>query len=216
VVVLSLHFVRSLRAIHCTERGRVQLQFRSIDWAQTVLLASVLLAFWRESSGRWKTFYAFFGAAFVLEGVSFYVINGAIERDVYFTGNWYDIPYSGSFAVFTAVALLGPGLLPTPETAADEPYSSWIGNLSMSAVLSLPLIALYALLNQRLPAAVASFRVLITLATFFMMAFVLFIQNRRLNRELRRTNVVLEEASVTDPMTGLRNRRYFWRPSKAT
>lgn len=189
--------------------GAYNFNFDLLTGAQTVLLASVLLAFWRESSGRWKTFYAFFGAAFVLEGVSFYVINGAIERDVYFTGSWYDIPYSGSFAVFTAVALLGPGLLPTPETAADEPYSSWIGNLAMSAVLSLPLIALYALLNQRLPAAVTSFRVLITLATIFMMAFVLFIQHRRLNRELRRTNVVLEEASVTDPMTGLRNRRYF-------
>ena len=43
----------------------------------------------------------------------------------------------------------------------------------------------------------------------FLMAFLLFLQHHRLNLELRRTNVVLQEASLTDPLTGLRNRRYF-------
>jgi len=185
---------------------------RNFDWlagAETILLACILLVFWRESSGRWKTLYACLCGAVVFNGVWFYVLNNAIERDVYFTGSWYDIPYSASFAVFTAVSLLGWGLTPAPETAADESYSSWMANLAMLAVLSLPIIALSALLSRNLPHAVADFRVLVTLSTMFLMAFVLFIQHRRLNRELWRTNLVLQEASLTDPMTGLRNRRYF-------
>jgi diguanylate cyclase (GGDEF)-like protein len=185
------------------------LSFDVLSTAETILLACVLMVFWRESSGRWRTFYACLCGAFVFNGVWFYVLNRALEKEVYFTGSWYDIPYSGSFAIFTAVAVLGPGLLPTPETAADESYGSWIANLAMIAVLSLPIIALYALLDPQLPHRAANFRVLVTLATMFLMAFLLFIQHRRLNRELRRTNVVLEEASLTDPMTGLRNRRYF-------
>jgi diguanylate cyclase (GGDEF)-like protein len=189
--------------------GAYNRNFDGLSIAETLLAVSVLLVFWRESSGRWKTFYACLCGAFLFNGIWFYVLNNALERDVYFTGSWYDVPYSGSFALFTAVALLGAGLSPTPATAVDESYSSWMGSLAMIAVLSLPVIAFYALLDPRLPHQVRDFRVLVTLATMFLMAFLLFIQHRRLNRELRRTNIVLEEASLTDPMTGLRNRRFF-------
>ncbi len=189
--------------------GAYNRNFDVLSGAETILIACVLLVFWRESSGRWKTFYACFCGAFVFNGIWFFVLNHAIEKDVYFTGSWYDVPYSASFALFIGVALLGPGLMSTPETAADESYSSWMANLAMMAVLSLPIIALYALLDPRLPRPASNFRVLVTLATMFMMAFLLFIQHRRLNRELWRTNVVLQEASLTDPLTGLRNRRYF-------
>ena len=99
--------------------------------------------------------------------------------------------------------------MPTPETAADESYSSWMANLAMIAVLSLPIIAVLCVARSRVTTPGFELPLLVTLATMFMMAFLLFIQHRRLNRELRRTNVVLQEASLTDPLTGLRNRRYF-------
>ncbi len=205
---LYVSFVICWQYISPNERGYNQ-NFDSLSMAETILTVCVLLAFWRESSGRWKRFYACLCGAFIFNGIWFYALNNALERGVYFTGSWYDIPYSGSFAVFTAVAVLGPGLTPIPEKAADETYGSWMANLAMVAVLSLPIIALFAQLDPRLPHQVADFRVMVTLATMFLMALVLFIQHRRLNQELRRTNVVLEEASLTDPLTGLRNRRYF-------
>jgi diguanylate cyclase (GGDEF)-like protein len=183
--------------------------FDLLSWAETILLAAVLSVFYFQSSGRWRVFYGAFCGAVVFNGVWFYVLNHAIEKDVYYTGSWYDIPYSASFAVFAAVALLGQGLAPTPETEADESYHAWMGNLAMMGVLSLPVIAFYALLDPNLGESAAHFRVLVTLATMFLMAFLLFIQHQRLNRELRRTNWVLQEASLTDPLTGLRNRRYF-------
>ena len=188
--------------------------FDLLSGAETVLFTGILVAFWHESTGRWKTFYAAFCAAVVFNGVAFYVLNRAIEKDTYFTGSWYDVPYCASFAVFTAVAVLGQGLTPATESISRESYHSgsyhsWIANLAMLAVLSLPIIASYSLLDPRLPHEASRFRVVVTLATVFLMAFLLFIQHRRLNRELRRTNVVLQEASLTDPLTGLRNRRYF-------
>jgi diguanylate cyclase (GGDEF)-like protein len=183
--------------------------FDILSGTESILLACVLLIFWRQSSGRWKTFYAAFCGAVVFNGITFYALNRAIEKDVYFTGSWYDVPYAVSFAMFIPVALAGRGLSPTPETEADESYNSWMANLAMLAVLSLPVLAFYALLDKSLPEPAVHFRLLLTLATVFVMAFVLFMQHQRLNRELRRTNLVLQEASLTDPLTGLRNRRYF-------
>ena len=177
--------------------------------AENALLTCVLAVFWWRSSGRWKRFYALFCGAAAYNGFAFYLINRALEKNVYFTGDWHDFFYSASFAVFPAVALLGGRLAPAQEMESGDSYSAWLANLAMVAVLSLPVIAFYALLDPSLPPQAAHFRVLVTLATMFLMAFLLFIQHHRLNRELRRTNVVLHEASLTDPLTGLRNRRYF-------
>jgi diguanylate cyclase (GGDEF)-like protein len=189
------------------------MNFDILSWAGTILLAIVPAIFFFQSSGRWKVFYGAFCGAVLFNGLWFYVLNRAIEKDLYYTGSWYDIPYFASFAVFVTTAMLGRGLAPMPEPAVGESakssYYRWMGNLAMLGVLSLPAIGCYALLDPSLPPSASRFRVMVTLATMFMMAFLLFIQHQRLNHELQRTNSVLQEASLTDPLTGLRNRRYF-------
>jgi len=183
--------------------------FDLLSDAQAVILCTIVAVLWRQSSGAWKRFYAYFGAAVVFNSLAFFLINLALAQGKYYAGSWYDIPYSVSFSIYAFVAMSGHGLVSLPETASDESYRSWITNLAMMAVLSLPIIAIFSMLDPRLPRVVSNFRVLVTLATMFLMAFLLFIQHQRLNEELRRTNLVLQEASLTDPLTGLRNRRYF-------
>ncbi len=53
-----------------------------------------------------------------------------------------------------------------------------------------------------------------SLAMFVMTAMVLAKQHR-LHQELKYSNQVLEEASMTDPLTGILNRRFFRQRSKA-
>ncbi|SPF33755.1 putative Diguanylate cyclase [Candidatus Sulfotelmatobacter kueseliae] len=181
--------------------------FDLLATAENMLLTCILAVFWWQTSGRWKKFYGLFSGAVACNAVAFYLINRAIEQNVYFTGDWHDLFYSASFAVYPAVALAGEGLSPTQKAESGD--GSWLANWAMIAVLSLPVIACWALLDPRLPRLAAHFRVLVALATMFLMVLLLFIQHQRLNRELRHTNVVLHEASLTDPLTGLRNRRYF-------
>ena len=173
------------------------------------ILIAVLAVFWHQTKGRWKNFYAFFGFAVLFNSVSFAVLNKAIERDVYFTGSWYDVPYSASFAAFTLLGLMGRELSPSEEAPRESSHGSWVASLAMLAVLSLPVVAVSALLDHTIPVQVARFRILLTLGTMFAMAFLIFLKHHRLNQELKRTNDILEEASLTDPMTGIRNRRYF-------
>jgi diguanylate cyclase (GGDEF)-like protein len=183
--------------------------YNLLDAGEALVLAFVLGMFWYQASGQWRTFYGYFLGAVLFNSVAFYLLNRELDKGMYYTGSWYDLPYSASFAAFTVVALAGQGLSSSTETSADETYASWIAALAMMAVLSLPVMAGFALLGHDIPASVARFRVLVTLGTMFAMGFLIFFKHYRLNEELKRTNDVLQEAALTDPLTCLRNRRYF-------
>jgi diguanylate cyclase (GGDEF)-like protein len=173
------------------------------------VLAFVLGVFWYQASGQWRKFYGYFLEAVLFNSVAFYLLNRELDKGVYYTGSWYDLPYSASIAAFTVVTLAGQGLSSKTETSTDETYASWIARLAMVAVLSLPVMGGFVLLGHDIPVSVVRFRVLVTLGTMFAMVFLIFFKHYRLNEELKRTNNVLQEVSLTDPLTCLRNRRYF-------
>lgn len=172
------------------------------------VVLAVLCALIKKSTGEWRRFYALYLGAVLLGAICFSLENRAIELNAYFNGSWYDTPYVGSFAVFMIVAIRGRSLH-FSDTTHRQGQGSWIGRLAVLAVLSLPVIVLFAVLERGVPLEIMHFRVLVTAVAMFAMAALVFMKLKLLHQELRRANRVLEESSTTDPLTGIRNRRFL-------
>jgi diguanylate cyclase (GGDEF)-like protein len=163
----------------------------------------------RSAEQRWRRFYAYYLGATLFNCSAFVLLNAQIEKHTYFPGKWCDTIYLASFAGFTFVAALGRGLTPRPETEAEEKRGSWMSKMAIIAVMSLPVIAVTAVLDHYSPLDVVRFRVIVTVATMFAMAALVFMKQHRLHEQLKQSNEVLQDASMTDPLTGVRNRRFF-------
>jgi len=175
--------------------------------AVVVLVALGILI--KRSAGTWRGFYALILGAVLFNSIWFVLENRAIELSTYFNGSWYDIPYLASSALFMVVAIRGRALRQMPDTSERKTYRSWMGGLAILAVLSLPLIVFATLLEGGVLPEIVRFRVLVTALAMFAMAGLVFMKQQLLHEELKRTNHVLQESSMTDPLTGIRNRRSF-------
>jgi signal transduction histidine kinase len=155
--------------------------------AEKLVLLTALLGSWIASKGEWRRIYAWlFGMSFCYSGAST-LCNWAIARKTYYTGSFFDIPLFAAMASLTWVALRTKAEnLESDACGGSSAYGVWVARCSMIAVFSLPLFAVWAMLEGGVPSKVRLFRVSLTLMAAFSMGIIILIRQRILDRELVR------------------------------
>jgi diguanylate cyclase (GGDEF)-like protein len=185
--------------------------YKFLALAQDVILLSIVILGWRHSSGRWRHFYALLIAVIACDTVMEYVVDTLADSGIYFTGGWYDSTTAVCLAGMTFAALMAHGLEPLSEhgNLDSERYWRWASRLAAPVTLILPLLVAWSFLDRSLPLSVWTFRILLSLAAVVVFAFIGIVKQARLEKELAHANHELLDASLTDPLTGVRNRRFF-------
>jgi diguanylate cyclase (GGDEF)-like protein len=182
--------------------------YKFLALAQDVVLLSIVILGIRQSSGQWRRFYILLAATVAFDTIMEYVVD---TMDTYFSGGWYDSMTAIGLAGIIFAALMIHGEESTVEHGDkdSERYWLWASRLAVPVTLFLPLLAAWSFLDHTLPAPVWKFRVLLTLAATVLIAFVGIVKQGSLEKELANANQELLDASVTDLLTGVRNRRFF-------
>jgi diguanylate cyclase (GGDEF)-like protein len=187
---------------------------RSFDFLYMVEHFVFLIAVnaaWLRSRGKWKLLYGHLLGAASVYAMGSMAASIAIDLGQYRTGSIYDVPLTVAMAWFVAVGILGGKLKLHTESvpSSREARKGWFSALAMLAILSLPVMTGWALYASQTPSPVSEFRVILSLATMMIMATLIWIKQRHLDRQVVRANQELREDALTDSLTGARNRRFF-------
>ena len=207
---LYAFFVTPWQWVHPDE-ARYGPSYNTVVLAQDLVSFALLALIWLNTSGKWRRFYGTLLCAQALSGTAAYLANRAIDRNTYYPGSWYDVFIDVAVAWFAVASLFGRGLV--SEAASDDHLfqrsSRWMTTVAMVATLSIPVLAAWSLIQPGALPEVARFRVLVALGTITVMGGMIFLKQHGLGEQLAKTNHILHEASLTDPLTGCRNRRFF-------
>jgi len=185
--------------------------YKFLALAQDMILLAIVFHGWFRSSGRWRAFYALLTGIVALDTLMEYAVDTLAEKGVYISASWYDCTTTACLAGMTYAALMANRLEPASVLGDpdSERYWRWASRLAAPITLILPLLAAWSFLDRTLPTSVWNFRVVLSVGAVVVFAFVGIVKQARLENALAKANHELLDASVTDLLTGTRNRRFF-------
>ena len=178
-----------------------------VEHAAVLLIAAVS---WYRSTCEFRPVCRRLFAACLLYAFASLTASVAIDYGLYYTGSIFDIPLLIAFGMFVQAAVMDTHVTSSADTTvAFAQEARAVSLLANAAAFSLPLFAAWAAFWSTTPEPVRRFRVALTLGTIVVIGALRSAKQFQLQTRLTRVNGELEHASVTDSLTGVRNRRFF-------
>jgi signal transduction histidine kinase len=145
-------------------------------------------ALYVKSKGSWKQFYRQFFFALSAFAIGSLLQNIFIDRGLYYTGSFYDVPWGFSLALLTVAAALGGNL--ESQTGESEVTlrnrGLWSARLAMIGVISLPLLAIATVFDHHTPQPIIIFRLRLIFGAVLFLGTLTFLKLSSMDRELLR------------------------------
>jgi signal transduction histidine kinase len=149
----------------------------------TLIIVLALLAY-RTRKG-WSSVYRHLCVASLLYSLSSLVINLLITYQNYYTGSPADITLTISLVWLVYAGLIGTRELETEDRiASPQGQAYWHSIVAAVAVLSMPLLAVWAGVNWGADPKIQRYRVLLTLGSMLVMMLLLFFKQNLVDRKL--------------------------------
>lgn len=146
-----------------------------------------LVACWANSKTSWRKLYGGLFAMSIAYSAGSTVANWAIARKTYYSGSLYDVPLVLAMASLTWIGVRAEVDGPSADSRqASTTYGVWIARCSMIAVFSLPLFAVWASSDSRIPSEIRGFRLGLTFVAAFSLGVMVFFRQQLLDKELVR------------------------------
>jgi hypothetical protein len=147
---------------------------------------AVVGALYVKSQGPWKRFYRQFFFALSAFAAGSLLQNISIDRGLYYTGSFYDVPWGFSLGLLTVAGALGSKLVSGPgqDEVAPRNRGAWSARFAMIGVISLPLLAIATVFDQNTPQIIVVFRLRLIFAAMLFLGTLTFLKLSSMDREL--------------------------------
>jgi len=185
------------------------LNYDRLNVVLDIVLLLALAYLTARGAKQWKLLYGSLLGAQMFITISSHIANEATYRHFYYPGSLYDLLYAASLACFVFCGAIGSSRVSSGAGSdiAGKPLPST--KLGMLSLLSVPLISGWAVLTHSPPEPIAQYRQAAALGTVLVMAALVYVRHSQVSAELAEATEALQEASITDRLTGVRNRRFI-------
>jgi len=159
--------------------------FSSLYLVETGVLVLVMGIAGRGATGGWRMVYLNLMAASTLYALNSQGLSLALASGKYYTGSLYDIPLLGTVSWMAATALSArEWKLEAAPTPAEDRWGALALRLAMVAILSLPVLGVWAFRSDDSPAATRVFRLFTVLAAMLVLGMFVFMRQYFQDRSL--------------------------------